>query len=71
MTSYDKLEKLSTKDNAFDQFMDVSLIRDSPYATAGSVQRRAKMTWNCQKQQKGMQVSLLSAPKLCKSDANL
>lgn len=44
MTSYDKLEKLSTKDNAFDQFMDVSLIRDSPYATAGSVQRRAKMT---------------------------
>jgi len=44
MSSYYRLEKLSPEDYAYDQFMDGSLIRDSQYASAGTVQRRAKMT---------------------------
>lgn len=44
MTTYYGLEKLSPEDDASDQFMDGSLIRDSQYASVGTVQRRAKMT---------------------------
>lgn len=44
MPSYYRLEKLAPKDYAYDQCVDGSLLRDSQYASVGTVQKRAKMT---------------------------